>query len=112
MVNYIFAKQIRAMALAGLPKRPYKSRKTRAVRHKQFLALLTIFTWMGCTSGRAAPPPVPPAPPQASCTQQIMVGTVNNLDANQYPFVVYTDSLNTKVCACSDGLVRWGAFCQ
>jgi hypothetical protein len=82
---------------------------------KQVVVVIAILVLISCHATPA--PPVPP-PPQTTYTC-IGAGTVVirqmisfGVDASGNPEIAPTDDFQPHSCGCSDGVVRWGKWCQ
>ena len=75
--------------------------------YKKMIALIVAGCGTACSTGKAST--LPPPPPSCAVLQ---VAAINSLDAKGNPVVSYTNGMSEKICACPDGVVRWGAFCQ
>lgn len=114
MINRIYAFEMRMMALASmrLHRSQVSTRRGLQDRRRRFYRALAatvyISTLAACSSVHAAPPPQAPVSPSPTCTVQIKTMVIQDAA----PTVEPVASFNTKVCGCTDGIVRWGAFCK
>ena len=102
MVNRIYAKQVRRMALAEMPHKFCGTVRTRYRRRRQFYRLLILTVWLTACTVHAAPPP--PAPAVCQTPVKVMVIQGQNLDGT--PVLGPETLLSPQLCACTDGTVR------
>ena len=80
-----------------------------ADKNRKFL-LLVLLGSAGCTA-HAAPPPVPP-PVAPMCPYTVKGMVVLSADSQDNPVMGPVESSNLHMCGCTDGIVRWGSYCQ
>lgn len=83
-------------------------------KYRDFLLIVLLGTSLvGCIAHADVPTPQPPQPPQPVCQYVIGAVVINSIKADGSYIVSYNkSSFNTQVCACTDGIVRWGAYCN